>query len=118
MRLENGTERVKPAAHQRPHFLDGACRHHGIEARIDPSLELVTVGRQEQFDRPAGLDQRRHAVAMPIGKRPPGRVEHFERTRDPHPIARPQLGGRRRIAARQLGVKRRGTFGFEPATDR
>ena len=42
---------------------------HRVEARIDPRIELVAVGREEQRAELRRRQQRRQAVAMPVGQR-------------------------------------------------
>ena len=58
--------------------------------------------------------QRRQSVAMPVGQRTPGGLDHFERARDAAAVARLQAFGRCRIALRQFGMQRLDAVALQP----
>src|SRR5215469_10026299 len=114
MGFEGGLPWVETAGVERAHLLERTRRHHGVEARGDAGFEFRAVRSKKYFDGARPIDERRHALAMPGGKRPPGGLDHFEGAHDAHAVA--ELERRRAfgIASGEVGVECRGALGGKP----
>ena len=104
MGLHRWQHRVEPAPGKGPHLVQRAGRQHGIEAGVDPAVQLGTVDDEKDLQRLSRVNDRRKAIAVPVGQRSSGRLQHFERAGDPHPVAGLEPLGHGRIAAGELGV--------------
>ena len=94
MGLHRRQQWIEPPRGQRCDLLQRARLQHRVEPRIDPRIKLVAIGREKHRAELARRQQRRQSVAMPVGQRTPGRLDHFQRARDAAAVARLQaLGG-------------------------
>ena len=114
MRLHGGERRVEAAAAERPHLVQRAGGEHGIEAGVDPAVELGAVEGEEDLDRSSRIERGRHAVAMPVGQRTAGRQDDFERAGDAGAVAGHQPARGDRIALGELGIERSDAVDSEP----
>ena len=57
VRLHGRQQRIEPARRERPHLVERAGRQHGVEARVDPAIELGAIGREKNLDRPRRIER-------------------------------------------------------------
>ena len=101
MRLHRRQARIEAARSERRDLVKRAGCQHRVEARVDATIELGTIGIEKHLDRAGGVERGLHAVAVPVGERTPGRQNHLERAGDAGAIARHQPVRGRRVAAHQ-----------------
>src|SRR5262245_27874882 len=61
--------RIETARRKHPHLIERTRRQHGIEARVDPTIEFLALDLEKDLDGACCIDRRLHAVTMPIGER-------------------------------------------------
>src|SRR3984957_2570235 len=94
MRLHRRQQRIEFARGELLDLFQCAALKHRLEPRIDPRIKLIALRRQEQRAKRAFGQQRRQALAMPIGERTPGGLDYLKRARHACTIARLEaLGG-------------------------
>ena len=104
------------ALSERAHLVQGARRHHGVEAGVDATQQRVAIGHEKDFCGKRRIDARRHVRFVPLQNRSPGRQNHFKRAGDAGAITghQPRRGGR--IAPRQFGMQCLDAVACEPSS--
>lgn len=110
MRFHRRQQRIEAARRQSADLFKSARRNHLIKTGIDPRIKRGALRREEQFDRTRGIKDRRRLVPMPVGERPAGRLDHFERAGDTGAVARTESDSGFGIAARELRMQRFGAL--------
>ena len=105
MRLHRRQGVRQAAGVERPHLLERALRQHGLEPALDPALQFVALRMQENLDRAIRIDDRRQSLAVPVGDRPAGRLQHFQRPQNSRAVARHDPAGGDRIARAKFGMQ-------------
>ncbi len=114
MRFHGRQQGIEAALPQRARFVERAGLHHEFEAEVDPAVQRVALGREEDLHDARRVEQRRQPVAMPSGDRPPGRLHDLQGARNADAVRGTQTGGRQWIQPCQFGMERRHTRCFEP----
>ena len=95
-----GSSCERPSATQRAHLLQGAGRQHGVEAGVDGLRRACarsgsTSSRTVSSSASTGCA----GLALPVGERPPGALQHLERAHDALRVGRHQARRHRRDRA-------------------
>ena len=96
---------IEMARSERAHLVQGARRHHGVEAGVDATQQRVAIGHEKDFCGKRRIDARRHVRFVPLQNRASGRQDHFKRASDAGAVTghQPRRGGG--IAPRQFGMQ-------------
>src|SRR3954471_20337935 len=93
MGLHRRQERIELSTGERGDLLQRARVQHRVEPRIDPRVKLLAFRREEQRAEFVWRQQRRQALAMPVGQRTAGGFDDLQCTGNPRAVARLQAFG-------------------------
>ena len=120
-RLHRRQAGVEAAGDEAPDLIERALPYHRLEPRIDAAIETVARQLENHLEHApfavGRLEGPRFGVLLIGGKRPPGRLDHFERAHDALRIGGPEPRRHRRIAFGELTVKGSGALCGEPLAD-